>query len=135
MATLSWQPCYTASTRVAAVSAHDISTALSVHQYSAICTSVLSAPTSQHLRHDRQCTSTYTTAARSRNHRCSGNATMHSLFQKEHDFRETFTEGKICVLIMSTALAKNISHSKKTSEVTYTYRSPPEIPVVVPVKF
>jgi predicted transcriptional regulator len=36
-----------------------------------------------------------------------------TLSHKSHDFRKNFTEYKMCVLILSTAFDKNISHSKK----------------------
>ena len=37
------------------------------------------------------------------------------LSHKRHDFRKNITEHKTCVLIFSTSLFPNISHSKKSS--------------------
>ena len=42
---------------------------------------------------------------------------------KRHDFREKISNNKICILILPTTFASNISHSKKNSERYYHKRS------------
>jgi len=43
----------------------------------------------------------------------SGSTILYKLSHKRQDFRKTFVEHKMCVLIFSTTYVRNISHSKK----------------------